>query len=374
MGITNVAKHCDMRRKLSRGIFTVETNKVESHVIQPAMPNGRATRRKGLCVSAIALWLLAGVNQTALSQTWVATSAPTNFSWNSIACSASGSCLIAAGAPCGESAVVYISTNSGSSWISNSPPDFQFFPRVASSSDGTKLVEAAWSDQLGISTNFGKEWNWGHFTTNVLALYGNIASSADGSTLATANGYVSTNFGAAWTNQNFYWDTIAMSADGATLIASSYTPGYQDVISIAWGPPHRDTGSIYVSANWGHSWIKTSAPSLHWNSIACSANATRLIAAADERIYTSADSGKTWKKGNAPGNLTCFAASSTDGMKLAAAGQGGLGLSSNGGEGWTLSPAPDNRTNITALACSADGSRVYVAFDNGGIYAVQTGR
>lgn len=350
---------------------------IECHrrwVVDPARYAMNFWPNKGLFVSSIALWLLAGVTQTALSQTWVATSAPTNLSWNSIACSAGGSCIIAAGAPGGESAVVYISTNSGSSWTSSSPPDFQFFPRVASSSDGTKLVESSWDDQLGVSTNVGKEWNWRRFTTNVLALYGNIASSADGSTLATANGYVSTNFGASWTNQNFYWDTIAMSADGATLIASSYTPTFQSVISIPVGPPHRDTGSIYVSTNWGYSWVKTSAPSLHWNSVACSANATRLIAAADEGIYTSANAGKTWRKANAPGNLTRFAASSTDGMKLAAAGPGGLGLSSNGGASWTLCPAPDNRTNITALTCGADRSRLCVAFDNGGIYVVQAGR
>jgi photosystem II stability/assembly factor-like uncharacterized protein len=139
-------------------------------------------------------------------------------------------------------------------------------------------------------------------------------------------------------------------------------------------PPQRATGAIYVSTSWGLGWTKTSAPILAWNSIACSTDATKLLAAADEGIYTSADSGDTWKSANAPTNLTwrCVA-SSADGRKLFAAANEGVYLSADSGARWTFSRAPTNmiRFSVSAVASSADGTKLYVAFSGGGIYVVQ---
>jgi hypothetical protein len=153
-------------------------------------------------VAAAICWLIGEV-KPAFSQTWVITSAPTNLDWQSIACSADGTKIVAVSF--GNPAVVYVSANSGSSWTSTVAPNIQFSPRVASSADGTKLVEAAFSDELGTSTNSGKTWEWTQFATNT-ALYGCIASSADGTRLAAANGYTSTNSGL--TDQSFGLTTI----------------------------------------------------------------------------------------------------------------------------------------------------------------------
>jgi hypothetical protein len=288
--------------------------------------------------------------------------------WNSIACSADGTKVVAVAVPEGP-AVIYVSTNSGSSWTSTVAPKFQFFPRVASSVDGTKLVEASWDDELGVSTTSGKTWKWTQFATNN-ALYGCIASSSDGSKLAMANGYTSKNSGHTWEKQNYYWGYIAASADGTKLVATDYTP------SLSWTgdwKSHRVTGPIYFSSSWGAGWEKTTAPVLAWNSIACSSNAIKLVAAADEGIYTSADSGNTWKYRDAPTNFTwLFVASSTDGTSLVAGANEGIALSADSGGSWSVSHAPNNMTKLSAIASSADGTRLYVTFDGGAIYAVQT--
>lgn len=322
---------------------------------------------KNLCVSAITASVLACFSQKGLSQTWKKTTAPTNLLWPSIACSYDGRRVAMAAAPEDGQTLVYVSTNSGSTWITNSPPHFQFFPRVTVSSDGTRMAEASWDSEFGISSNFGGEWKWGRFTTNPLALYGNIVSSADVTTLVSANGFVSTNSGASWINRNFYWGTLAISANGSKLFACDYTPSG----SFPLDPTiYRDTGSIYVSSDLGLSWNKTSAPSLRWNSIACSADGTNLVAGADEGIFISLDTGNTWKKANA--TPTQLVTSSTNGVNMATATKNGIGLSSNAGETWAFYPAPDNKSNITAMASTADGALLYVAFDRGGIYTVQT--
>jgi photosystem II stability/assembly factor-like uncharacterized protein len=157
-------------------------------------------------------------------------------------------------------------------------------------------------------------------------------------------------------------------------VATDYTPSYS--WSGDW-TSHRVTGAIYFSTSWGFGWTKTSAPILAWNSIACSTDATKLVAAADEGLYTSPDSGDTWKLANAPTNMTWHSvASSADGNQLAAAAQEGVYLSADSGANWTFSHAPTNmiKLSLAAMAYSADGTRLYVAFDGGGIYAVQEAR
>src|SRR5881394_1848451 len=77
------------------------------------------------------------------------------------------------------------------------------------------------------------------------------------------------------------------------------------------------------------SWTLTSAPLTNWGALACSADGTRIAAAAGG-----------WKTGPAPYPST-----------------GPVYLSTNSGLGWTLSGSP--KTNWSALASSADGARLY---------------
>ena len=309
----------------------------------------------------------AGINP-AFVQGWLLTGAPTNLGWSSVACSADGTKVVAAAMP----GVFYASSDSGSSWTTNGVPGFHFGLSVASSADGTKFAAADWGGYLGASTNSGTTWTWA--STNPAPVEGGaglgpIVSSADGARLALPGGYVSTNSGRTWEFHTYYYGCIASSTHGTKLVATAYTPSRNVV-----GNPtsHRDTGRIFLSTNSGATWVASGAPSLHWNCITCSSDASKLVAAGDEGIYTSADSGATWKFANSATNLYWrYLASSADGTKLAAAGPGGVCLSADSGATWTFLHAPANLTNVSAVASSSDGSKLYLAFKGGPIYAVQ---
>ena len=103
-------------------------------------------------------------------------------------------------------------------------------------------------------------------------------------------------------------------------------------------------------------WTQTSAPSNYWNSVASSADGSKLVAASDGAIYTSTDSGAAWTATSAPITNWISVASSADGVKLfAAVNGGGIYTSLDSGAAWMLTSAPI--TNWTSVACSADGGK-----------------
>ena len=89
----------------------------------------------------------------------LATGAPTNGLWETVACSADGSKMIAAGGGgVGNLFPIYTSPDMGVTWVSNNAPVFNW-QSVASSADGTRLVAAAELNQvIYISTNSGVVW------------------------------------------------------------------------------------------------------------------------------------------------------------------------------------------------------------------------
>jgi hypothetical protein len=129
----------------------------------------------------------------------------TEDSWTSVASSADGTKLVAAGLDSGAVAIfgdIYTSSNSGATWAQASAPS-QTWTSVASSADGTKLVAVAG------------------------AYYGNMS---------TGYIYTSSDSGATWTQTSAplqTWTSVASSADGTKLVA---------VDSPAFSP-----GSIYTS-------------------------------------------------------------------------------------------------------------------------------
>jgi photosystem II stability/assembly factor-like uncharacterized protein len=166
------------------------------------------------------------------------------------------------------------------------------------------------------------------------------------------------------------WSSIASSADGTRLVAAAGLITAQPVWNI-----NNPAAPIYVSTNGGATWTNTTAPLSTWQSVACSADGSRLAAvSAQGWVYTSSDGGGAWASNNLPTGITWSAVtSSADGTKLAIAGSGsGIYISANGGTNWSPSDAP--ATNWTGLASSADGSRMvavqagdYLHF-NGSIY------
>ena len=99
---------------------------------------------------AAQICILLAFAHAAPAQTWTLTSAP-NKSWSSIASSADGIKLFAAGEG------IYTSTDSGGTWTQTSAPD-ESWSSIASSADGTQLAAAISYGGIYISTNSGGTW------------------------------------------------------------------------------------------------------------------------------------------------------------------------------------------------------------------------
>ena len=200
-------------------------------------------------------------------------------------------------------------------------------------------------------------------TTNYGCIGGYVALPAT-NTAQTLTGLVVNGLagaaGANWTQTGAPsqdWESIASSADGTRLAAAS-------------------VDFIYTSTNGGVNWTQTSAPEAGWSSIASSADGTHLAAAiygvGSEGIYTSTNAGINWTPTSAPAGYWPSIASSADGTRLAAVIQGGgIYSSTNGGVTWTQTGAPSE--NWFCIASSGDGLHLAAAAYGGGIYTSTSG-
>jgi hypothetical protein len=271
---------------------------------------------------------------------WTLSSAPPAI-WDIVASSADGTKLAAVG-----TGGIYTSADSGGTWILTSAPhadlpDQPDYRGIASSADGAKLVAVSagtlsngvykfFLEPIYTSTNFGANWT---ITSAPNEGWLAVASSADGTKLVavagvnsaavggTAGGpiYTSTNSGTSWTAANApiaRWFCVTSSADGSKLAAGAFgdQPG----------------GGIYTSGDGGKNWTLTSAPSDEgWLAIASSADGTRLVAVSEGLdyiggpIYTSADSGLTWTITEAPVEVWDSVACSANGSNIVASVNGG---------------------------------------------------
>jgi len=166
--------------------------------------------------------------------------------------------------------------------------------------------------------------------------------------------YTSTEFGATWSSHTpaDYWNSIASSADGTRLVAS-----------VANGP-------ICLSTNSGTNWRQTSAPITNWASVGSSArrNQTWRLRAAGllgvGPFYTSSNSGATWTQADILAGPWDSIASSADGTRLIVAAYGGpIFTSTNSGTAWTSNNAPNGYWN--SVASSANGSDLVAALSLG---------
>ena len=217
--------------------------------------------------------------------TWKQSGAPLR-NWVSIASSADGSKLVAAS----YLGSIYRSTDSGTTWTANTnlvEYVIEYQPKVAtnaipvtkwqavvSSADGTKMTAVTGFSGIYITTNSGVTWIQSR-APNDYEEWFCAASSADGSKLIAAevpSTYVSANSGMTWGRSDSpdeLWASVASSADGNKLVLiSSYE---SNVIS----------GDIYSSADSGATWISNAAPKLAWASVASSADGSKLVAASN---------------------------------------------------------------------------------------------
>lgn len=301
---------------------------------------------------------------------WVLLPAPLGIDWPALAVSADGAYLaaIAAGTH------VFVSTNSGISWSSNTVPDFSW-QAVNMSADASRWLIAAGATgtagPLYFSTNFGKSWTK---STAPNRNWEALASSGDGLKVAAVDSIaqqvlISANGGLNWsTNSQLphaFWSSIASSADGQRLI-----------VAAGAGADQSTNGPVYTSTDGGASWSLSDLPLSTWRSVASSADGRVLLAAVglhqNGPIYVSTNGGSSWVLSAAPANLWQAVAVSADGSRLAAltrVSKTPVFTSTNWGASWQLAVLP--QAIWTSVALSADGAKLFAAGDQN-IVTLQT--
>jgi photosystem II stability/assembly factor-like uncharacterized protein len=188
-----------------------------------------------------------------------------------------------------------------------------------------------------------------------------IASSYDGTRTAAAvwaSGiYVSTDFGLTWIKSNaplLFWTCIAMDRTGQYLAAGAWSGG-----------------GLYISADFGKTWVIKLSGTFDLNSIAYTMNGGRLVAAMNnDGVYMSIDYGKSWQKTSASnGNVNNWGAvaSCGQGKHLAVAQRGGgIYVSSDFGTTWIRSLAPNG--NWYCLKADSTGQYIAGGITGGEIY------
>jgi hypothetical protein len=246
---------------------------------------------------------------------WVQRASPQN--WSDIAVSVDGTIMAATVGSSSANGYIWTSTDSGANW-SQSGSSLLKWVSIASSANGTKLVAAVYNSYLYVSSDSGANWTSTGSSGLGNLYWTSVASSASGSNLvAAASGgqiYTSTNSGSSWqlrtNNASLSWNAVASSSDGSRLVA---------VLGL---------GSIYNSTDYGATWTLNPTTTASGSSVASSSDGNRLVAAYGSTtvsgyIYTSTDSGATWAPGNAPSAKWMGVASSSDGSLLAAVVYGG---------------------------------------------------
>jgi hypothetical protein len=199
--------------------------------------------------------------------TWTPQMAPSSQSWRGVASSADGVELAVVSSNYGTgTGSIFTSSNSGLSWTLQGTPAF-FWVSIASSADGTHLVAAGEDSnadsEFYVSSNSGASWAQS-FVGDTGAI-SSIVCSADCSHIAAASDFeivISTDSGTTWTvgSTETDWSSIAISADGNTLFAGGVA------------------APIKMSTDAGLNWVQLNS-GIGWNAITCSADATRLFGA-----------------------------------------------------------------------------------------------
>jgi len=266
--------------------------------------------------------------------TWA--SRNTSQGWHVVTCSADGTKLAAS---CGDATSVFTSTDSGTTFtVRSDTPGYEV--SIASSADGTKLVEASYYD---IYTSINSGTNWVDQPESGRLNWSSVACSTNGTKLvAVVHGgwiYTSTDSGVTWMprDSSRTWNAVASSADGTKLVAVDGAPGH-----------------IYTSTDSGTNWTPRGVTT-NWQAVASSADGTKLVAAVHYgQIYTSTDSGTNWTAGDT-NRAWQGVACSADGTKLFAVENAGA----SGGQIYISGVVIPPKLNIINLGSSVGVSWPY---------------
>jgi len=178
--------------------------------------------------------------------------------WASVAINASGqyqTALLAAGD-------IFTSSNYGVTWTNQG--NSGLWSSVAISASGQYQTAVSSDGNIFTSSNYGVTWtDQGNYS-----LWASVAMSVSGeyqtAVQSTGSIYTSSNYGVSWTNQGYAgnWRSVAINESGQYQVAVM------------------DSGNIWLSSNYGVSWNDPVNTGLYWTSVAISANANIIAAAA----------------------------------------------------------------------------------------------
>jgi hypothetical protein len=249
--------------------------------------------------------------------------------------------------------------------------------------DGSTIVATVPGSDLQISVNSGA--NWGgiepaadHRSFQVDCTdSGSFIILGEQNTLAQGKLYVSSNYGAGWTQidpsgwgSTFDWVGVCCDSDASFMmaIAKRILPAL---------------ARLYLTTDSGANWSETQPAGnveRNWSLLACDSTGTNLIvgeygiSAGSGRLYTSSNSGANWTERQPAGDTDCYwieAAVSADGSKMfAVASQGRAWKSTDSGANWTeIAPTGIFQDeNHQIICCDALGVNLIHAIYSGRVH------
>jgi hypothetical protein len=153
---------------------------------------------------------------------------------------------------------------------------------------------------------------------------------------------------------NGTWESVAASADGSKIVAVSN----RRIGAV---------GGVYVSTNYGSNWNISYGANKDWEAVASSADGRKLVAAyglpsTNGLVYLSTNSGMSWTPANIspPSGEWNSVSTSADGTKLAAVAVNvpAIYTSTNSGANWIPQTNGLVGPGFDYIACSADGNKL----------------
>ncbi len=272
----------------------------------------------------------------------------TNRQWTSIACSTYGNRVIA----CATQSPLLVSSDGGTTWAQRETN--RNWRSVASSADGQRLYAAVGPAKMFVSDDGGTNWAQRDSNRGWYA----VACSADGmralAAPTTGNLYVTSDGGSNWVARGVddSWYTVGVSPSGAQMYAAV------------------SGGALYCSTDYGTTWVVRDSVRV-WSTLTAVGESQAAAAVFNGPIYISNDSGATWfPSGAGVKSWAKLSGQPTSSTILASSGNY-LHLSRDLGGTWkTLSPISGGSWG--AIACSADGTKLFAGNYNSQIYVAST--
>jgi hypothetical protein len=222
--------------------------------------------------------------------TWKKLAAAGSRAWQSVACSADGSRVVAVEYD-GWLGYIHTSSDFGRTWHRKAVGSSNW-RSVACSADASRIIAVAYNGPVVLSKDFGSSWvfpdskdfgsSWVFSDEQPWQNWQAVACSADGMTCAAVMElgwlFVSTNGGETWVSFPFeeYWRSVDCTADGNTIVAVS-----------------KEGRRLTVKfSEEVQSFVEDSS---RWIGVAISDNASSLAAVASgEPVSMSTDGGESW--------------------------------------------------------------------------------